>query len=91
MDTGIFESHPTTIVTGLPHAAPGSISRSSAPRIPFEASAEVRRALETLGRTEDIAFSRRPSPDPAYRFAPEFAANASRVSAALRDGMKAAA
>jgi NitT/TauT family transport system ATP-binding protein len=39
----------------------------------------------------DIAFARRPSPDPAYRFAPEFAANASQVSAALRDGMKAAA
>ena len=39
----------------------------------------------------DIAFARAPAPDPAYRFAPDFAANASRVSAALRDGMKAAA
>ena len=39
----------------------------------------------------DIAFARTPAPDPAYRFAQEFAANASRVSAALRDGMKAAA
>jgi NitT/TauT family transport system ATP-binding protein len=39
----------------------------------------------------DIAFARAPSPDPAYRFAPEFAANASRVSTALRDGMKTAA
>ena len=39
----------------------------------------------------DIAFARAPAPDPAYRFATEFAANASKVSAALRDGMKAAA
>ena len=39
----------------------------------------------------DIAFARAPTPDPAYRFAAEFAANASKVSAALRDGMKAAA
>ena len=39
----------------------------------------------------DIPFARAPSPDPAYRFAPEFATNASRVSAALRDGMKTAA
>jgi NitT/TauT family transport system ATP-binding protein len=39
----------------------------------------------------DISLARTPAPDPAYRFAPEFAANASKVSAALRDGMKAAA
>jgi NitT/TauT family transport system ATP-binding protein len=39
----------------------------------------------------DIAFARTPAPDPAYRFTPEFAADSSRVSAALRDGMKAAA
>jgi NitT/TauT family transport system ATP-binding protein len=39
----------------------------------------------------DISLARAPAPDPAYRFAPEFAANASKVSAALRDGMKAAA
>jgi len=39
----------------------------------------------------DIAFARAPTPDPAYRFAAEFAANASKVSAALRDGMNAAA
>jgi NitT/TauT family transport system ATP-binding protein len=39
----------------------------------------------------DIAFARTPSPDPSYRFAPEFAANASKVSAALRDGMRFAA
>jgi NitT/TauT family transport system ATP-binding protein len=39
----------------------------------------------------DIAFARTPTPDPAYRFAPDFAANASKVSAALRDGMKEAA
>jgi hypothetical protein len=30
-------------------------------------------------------------PDPAYRFTPEFAANARRVSAVLRNGMKTAA
>ena len=39
----------------------------------------------------DIAFARAPEPDPSYRFTPEFAANASKVSTALRDGMKAAA
>jgi len=39
----------------------------------------------------DIAFARTPSADPAYRFVPEFAANASKVSAALRNGMSAAA
>jgi NitT/TauT family transport system ATP-binding protein len=39
----------------------------------------------------NIAFARTPAPDPHYRFAPEFAANAGEVSAALRDGMKAAA
>jgi NitT/TauT family transport system ATP-binding protein len=41
--------------------------------------------------TTHIAFARTPAPDPAYRFSQEFAANAGRVSAALRDGMKAAA
>jgi NitT/TauT family transport system ATP-binding protein len=39
----------------------------------------------------DIAFTRTPLPDPSYRFTPEFAANASAVSVALRDCMKAAA
>jgi NitT/TauT family transport system ATP-binding protein len=39
----------------------------------------------------DIASARTPAPDPAYRFTQEFAANASEVSAALRDGMRAAA
>jgi len=39
----------------------------------------------------DIGFARTPSADPAYRFTQEFAANASKVSAALRDGMKEAA
>ena len=39
----------------------------------------------------DIAFTRTPSPEPSYRFTPEFATNASKVSAALRDGMKSAA
>ena len=39
----------------------------------------------------DIAFARSPSPDPAYRFTSEFAANASKVSTALREGMKSAA
>jgi NitT/TauT family transport system ATP-binding protein len=39
----------------------------------------------------DISFSRRPVPDASFRFTPEFAANASRVSAALRDGLKQAA
>ena len=39
----------------------------------------------------DIAFARTPTADPTYRFAPEFAADASKVSAALRDATKAAA
>jgi NitT/TauT family transport system ATP-binding protein len=39
----------------------------------------------------DIAFARTPTPDPVYRFTQEFAANASKVSAALRNGMRAAA
>jgi NitT/TauT family transport system ATP-binding protein len=39
----------------------------------------------------DIALVRTPSPDPGYRFTQEFIANASKVSAALRNGMKAAA
>jgi len=57
VDIGIFQSHPTAIATELPRATPGSIAQASTLRIPYEASAEVRRALETLGRTEDIAFS----------------------------------
>src|SRR5262245_26661994 len=39
----------------------------------------------------EIAFSREPASDPSFRFTQEFATNASRVSAALRDGLKTAA
>jgi NitT/TauT family transport system ATP-binding protein len=39
----------------------------------------------------EIKLSRIPTPDPSFRFTREFAANAARVSAALRAGMKAAA
>jgi NitT/TauT family transport system ATP-binding protein len=38
-----------------------------------------------------IAFSRTPSPDPSFRFTPEFTTSARRVGDALRDGMKSAA
>jgi NitT/TauT family transport system ATP-binding protein len=41
--------------------------------------------------TSEIAFAREPAPDPSFRFTQQFAANASRVSAALRDGLKTAA
>jgi NitT/TauT family transport system ATP-binding protein len=41
--------------------------------------------------TSEIAFSRAPEPDPSFRFTQEFTASASRVSAALRDGLKTAA
>jgi NitT/TauT family transport system ATP-binding protein len=39
----------------------------------------------------EIGFPRTPAPDPSFRFTPEFAANAMRVSKALRDGLKTAA
>ena len=39
----------------------------------------------------NIAFPRRPAADQSYRFSPEFADHASRVTSALRDAMKIAA
>ena len=39
----------------------------------------------------EITFDRQPAPDPSFRFTQQFTANASRVSAALRDGLKRAA
>jgi len=39
----------------------------------------------------DIAFPRRPAADPSYRFSPEFADHASKVTSALRNAMKIAA
>jgi len=56
VDSGIFQSRPTAFATELPRPTE-AISRTSTPRIPFDASPEVRRALETIGRTEDLAFS----------------------------------
>jgi len=57
VDTAIFPSHPTAFAPELALASRGSIAQASTARIPFEASAEARCALETLGRTEDLAFS----------------------------------
>lgn len=39
---------------------------------------------------DDIALSRAPQPDAAYRFAPEFSATARRISASLQHGRQAA-
>jgi NitT/TauT family transport system ATP-binding protein len=41
--------------------------------------------------TSEVAFERTPAPDPSFRFTPDFSANASRVSAALREGLRTAA